>query len=128
MKLGEALLERDHLKQLLMLLESHLREDNEQGRPLTHIKEELHRIANRWRDLEIAISWTQQQVAIAGLPLGAYVVRKKVLQRLADILKDIDREKEKQLLDAVYADSKVYQTAVWLIDLQIPAITKEEEK
>jgi len=66
MKLGEAMLEREHLKQQLDLLGSRLLQDHEGGRPLTHIREKIQYTANRWRDLEIAIDWTEQQVAIAG--------------------------------------------------------------
>jgi len=126
-KLGEALLERDHLKQLLDLLEARVRDDHAEGRPLTHLREELQRTANRWRDLEIAIAWTKQQVAISGLPLGAYMLRKEVLQRLAVIMQGVDREKESELLEAAHADDKVFQTAAWLIDLQVPGIKTEPE-
>ena len=129
MRLGEALLERDHLKQLLDLLEARVRDEHREGRPLTHLREELQRTANRWRDLEIAIAWTKQQVAISGLPLGAYLLRREVLQRLAVIMEGIDREKETELLEAAHADNKVFQTAAWLIDLQVPVIkTAPEDK
>ena len=128
MKLGEALLERDNLKQRLDLLEARLRDDHEEGRPLTHLREELQRTANRWRDLQIAIAWTEQQVAISGIPLGAYLIRQEVMQRLADAVKGLDREKEDELLDAVHADSKVFETAIWLIDLQVPGVKVPEDK
>ena len=127
MKLGEALLERDHLKQLLDLLEARVRDDHHEGCPLTHLREELQRTANRWRDLEIAIAWTEQQVAISGLPLGAYLIRQKVIQRLSDIMKGIDREKEDELLEAAHADNKVFKAAIWLIDLQVPSIKVPKE-
>lgn len=127
MKLGEALLERDNLKQRLQLLEARLRDDHAEGRPLIHLREELQRTANRWRDLEIAIAWTKQQVAIAGLPLGAYALRREVIQRLADIMKEVDREKEDELLEAAHTDDKVFQAAIWLVDLQVPGVNKAPE-
>ncbi len=128
MKLGEALLERDNLKQRLDLLEARLRDDHAEGRPLTHLREELQRTANRWRDLQIAIAWTEQQVAISGIPLGAYLIRQEVMQRLADAVKGLDREKEDELLDAAHADNKVFETAIWLIDLQVPGVKVPEDK
>jgi len=128
-KLGEALLERDHLKQRLDLLEARLRDDHAKGRPLAHLREELQRTANRWRDLEIAIAWTEQQVAISGLPLGAYLIRQEAVQRLSAIMKGVDREKEDELLESAHADTKVFEAAIWLIDLQVPGIkTAPEDK
>jgi len=128
-KLGEALLERDHLKQRLDLLEERLRDDNAEGRPLSHLREELQRTANRWRDLEIAIAWTEQQVAISGLPLGAYLIRQEVVQRLSNIMKGVDREKEDELLESIQSDTKIFEAAIWLIDLQVPGIkTAPEDK
>ena len=127
MRLGEALLERDHLKQRLDLLEARVRDDYERGLPLLLVGEELQSTANRWRDLEIAIAWTNQQVAISGLPLGAYLVRKEVLQRLAAIVKGVHGEKENEFLEAAHADDKVFQVASWLIDLQVPGIKTAPE-
>ena len=127
MKLGEALLERDQLKHRLDLLEKRLKDDHVEGRPLSHLREELQRAANRWRDLEIAIAWTEQQVAIAGLSLGSYGIRQEVSQRLAEIMEPIDREKADALLEAVHADGKLIETAAWVVDLQVPSIEVPEE-
>jgi len=127
MKLGEAMLEREHLKQQLDLLGSRLLQDHEGGRPLTHIREKIQYTANRWRDLEIAIDWTEQQVAIADRSLGSYIVRQKILGRLSEIMEPVDREKADQLLEASHADNKVIETAVWLVDLQVPGIKASEE-
>ncbi len=128
MKLGEALLERDNLEQRLERLEARLRDDHDEGRPLAHLREELQRTANRWRDLRIAITWTQQQVAVGGLPLGTYLIRQEVMQRLANIMQGVDREQEDALLESVHEDSKVFETAIWLIDLQVPSIKAPEDK
>ena len=128
MKLGEALVERDHLKQRLDLLEARLRDDHGQARPGTHLRQELQLTANRWRDLEVAIAWTEQRVAVLGLPLGTYRIRQEVMQRLANIVKGLDPEKEDELLEAVHADNKVFQSAVWLIDLQVPVVQESEDK
>ncbi len=128
MKLGEAILERDKNKHRLDLLEARIREDNDGGRPLSHLREEIQRTGNRWRDLEISITWTQQQVAIGGLSLGSYSIRQKVLQRLADVMESVDREKADEFLESAHADAIVIATAVWLIDLQVPSITPVPEK
>ncbi len=128
MKLGEAILERDKNKHRLELLEARIREDNEEGRPLSHLREEIQRTANRWRDLEISIAWTKQQVAIAGLSLGSYIIRQEVLERLADIMESVDQEKADEFLEAAHADLTVVATAVWLIDLQVPSIKPVPEE
>lgn len=122
MKLGEAILERDHLKSRLELLESRLKHDYDEGRPLTHLREEIQHTANRWRDLEMSVAWTEQQVAIADQVLGAYRTRQKVLRRLAEIIEPVDREKADDLLNAAHTDNKVVQTAIWLVDLQVPSV------
>ena len=127
MKLGEALLERDHLKQRLDLLETRLKDDHAERRPLAHLREEIQRTANRWRDLEIAISWTEQQVAIAGLSLGSYSIRQEVSQRLAEIMEPVEREKADEFLESAHADGKLVETAAWVIDLQVPSIKVPEE-
>ncbi len=128
MKLGEAILERDKNKHRLELLEARIRDDSEVGRPLSHLLEEIQRTANRWRDLEISVAWTKQQVAIAGLSLGSYIIRQEVLQRLADILESVDREKADEYLEAAHADSTVVATAIWLVDLQVPSIKPVPEE
>lgn len=127
MRLGEAILERDHLKRHLELLESRLRDDHEGGRPLTHLREEIQSTADRWRVLEIAIAWTEQQVVVAGLPLGSYIVRQRVLRRLAEIMEPVDREKADGFLNASHADNKLIETVVWVIDLQVPVIPAPKE-
>ena len=128
MRLGEAILERDKNIQRLELLEARVREDYEAGRALSHLREEIQRTANRWRDLEISIAWTKQQVAIAGLSLGSYIIRQNVLQRLSDIMEHVDREKADEFLEAAHADACVVETAVWLVDLQVPSITAVPEE
>ena len=128
MKLGAAILERDKNKQRLELLETRVREDYEAGRPLPHLREEIQRTANRWRDLEISIAWTKQQVAIRGLSLGSYIIRQEVLQRLADIIEPVDREKADEFLEAAHADTTVVETAIWLVDLQVPSIASASEE
>lgn len=122
MRLGEAILERDYLKERLELLGSRLTQDSDRGKPLTHLREEIQYTANRWKDLEIAISWTEQQVAIADQVLGAYRTRQKVFHTLAEIIEDTDREKADDFLAAAHTDGKVIATAIWLVDLQAPSI------
>lgn len=122
MKLGEAILERDLLEERLQLLESRLAHDTEQGRPLAHLQEELQRTANQVRDLEIAVSWTEQQVTLGGLPLAAYRIKSKTLKRVARAIEDSNRERADDLLELANADNKVLQAAIWLIDLQVPKV------
>jgi hypothetical protein len=126
--LGEAILERDHLKRRLDLLEARLRDEHGKGGPLSHLREEIQRTANRWRDLKIAISWTEQQMAIDGLSLGSYRIRQEVLQRVAEIMEPADREKADELLEAAYADGKLIETAAWVIDLQVPSLKAVPEE
>jgi hypothetical protein len=127
LKLGEAILEKEHLKQHLDLLEARLRDDHEKGSPLAHLREELQRTANRWRDLQIAISWTEQQVAIGGLSLGSYYIRRRVLEVLGKIMEPVDREKADEYLDAAYEDNKLIEAAIWFVDLQVPSIKAPHE-
>jgi len=122
MKLGEAILERDHLKQRLELLGSRLLQDYEDGRPLTHVREEINEVANRWKDLEVSIDWTAQQVTISDRVLGLYIVRQKILRRLSEIMEPVDGEKADEFLRSAHTDNTVVETAVWLIDLQVPGI------
>lgn len=70
----------------------------------------------------MSVAWTEQQVAIADQVLGAYRTRQKVLQRLAEIIEPVDREKADDLLNAAHTDNKVVQTAIWLVDLQVPSV------
>ena len=65
---------------------------------------------------------------MAGLPLGAYLIRQETMQRLADIVRGVDREQEDALLESAHEDSKVFETAVWLIDLQVPSVKVPEDK
>lgn len=137
MKLGEAILEREHLEDLLERLESRLRRDTREGRPLNHILQEIERAANRRRDLRVAIEWTLQQVAISGATLGSYMAKGDQLQKVADILENVDspdlREKVDELLEAKKETDRLLEAVSWAQDLLIPDIkvpksdTPEEE-
>lgn len=126
MKLGEAILEREHLEDLLERLESRLRRDTREGRPLNHILQEIERTANRRRDLRVAIEWTLQQVAISGATLGSYMAKGDQLQKVADVLENVDspdlREKVDELLEAKKETDRLLEAVSWAQDLLIPDI------
>jgi hypothetical protein len=130
MKIGEALLERDHLNGRLDALESRLRDDAESGRPLTHILEEMQVAANRVLDLQNCIDWTLQHLTVEGKALGTYVNKSDHMQRLADLLETSAspemREKADDLHEAKKSTDVLIQTIYWAYDLQIPATVSEE--
>ena len=129
MKLGEAILERDGLDEHLKTLESRVEYQYSKD-----ASADLQKTANRVRDLSIAISWTESQVALSGLPLSAYRHRIGMLRRLAKALEANDSEKADTLWESAHNDHKVLVAATWLVDLQIPKVdpvkseTKEVEK
>lgn len=135
MKLGEAILERDGLEERLRTLEARLATDLAQGRPLSHLQDDLCRTSNLVRDLTIAISWTENQVRLSGIPLSAYRIRINALRRLAFSIEGVNHEKADSFWESAHNEYKVLQAATWLIDLQVPKVesisgpseTKEEE-
>lgn len=129
MKLGEAILERDGLEEQLGVLELRI------GRSYSKdTYTNLQKISNRVRDLNIAISWTEAQTLLSGLPLSAYYHRIDMLRRIAKALEINDPEKADALWESAHNDYKVLVAATWLVDLQIPKVesakteTKEVEK
>lgn len=117
MKLGEAILERDGLDERLKALE--LRVEYQYSKDASA---DLQKMANRVRDLNIAISWTETQVTLSGLPLSAYRHRIDMLRRLAKALESNDSEKADALWESAHNDHKVLVSATWLVDLQIPKV------
>jgi len=120
MRLGEALLERSFLEEQLNRLKSRLAHEVEAGRPTSHLLDEMQRIAGFVRDMEIAINWTEQQVALSGVPLAAYKSRVKHLLGLADAMELANTERADKLRDAAHKDNRVFEAALWLVDLQVP--------
>lgn len=129
MKLGEAILERDGLEERLKTLE--IRVEYQYSKDASA---DLQKTANRVRDLNIAVSWTESQVSLSGLPLSAYRHRIDMLRRLAKALESNDSEKADTLWESAHNDHKVLVAATWLVDLQIPKVdpakpeTKEVER
>ncbi len=115
-------MEQDALNQRLELLGTRLRDDREKGGVLPRLLEDLQHTANRLRDLDVAISWTKHQVAIAGINLASYEIRKNNFRRLAEIMEKIDGEKADKLIEASQNDNRVLQNAYWIADLQVPAM------
>jgi hypothetical protein len=123
LKLGEALLEYNFLETQLDLLRARLAREVDVGGPTTHLLEEMQRISGLVRDMEIAMSWTEQQVALAGVPLAAYKVRVKHLLDLADAFEMANAERADKLREAAHKDNRVFEAALWLVDLQVPVVS-----
>ena len=120
MRLGEALLERCFLEDQLNRLKSRLAHEVEVGRPTAHLLDEMQRIAGFVRDMDIAIRWTKQQVALTGVPLAAYKIRVLHLLDLADAFEIANTERADKLREAAHKDNRVFEAAMWLVDLQVP--------
>lgn len=131
MKIGEAVLERDHLNSRLDALEARLTADLSKGRPLTHLISEVEEAANRVLALQDAIDWTLQHLSVSGKTLGAYLNKSEHLQRLADLLENADspdlRDQVDEFQEARKVTEVLVQTIYWAYDLQIPEITVTEE-
>lgn len=130
MKIGEALLERDHLNGRLDALEARLRNDSELGRPLGHILEQIEQAANRVLDLQNCIDWTLQHLTIENKTLGTYVNKSVHMEKLADLLEHSAspdmREKADELHEAKKSTDVLIKTIYWAYDLQIPATVSAE--
>lgn len=122
MKLGEAILTRDGLQARLELLRSRMLEDHFKGLEIYHLQESLQGLENKIRDLGIAISWTEHQVALSDLPLSAYRIRIEVLEDSSKFWEKINRERADALWESAQNDRKVLAAATWVVDLQVPKI------
>lgn len=129
MKLGEAILERDGLDDRLKTLENRAIHNYSKD-----VAVDLEKTANRVRDLNISITWTESQVLLSGLPLSAYRHRIAMLQRMSKALESNNTEKADSFWESAHNDHKVLVAATWLVDLQIPKVdnakpeTKEVER
>lgn len=133
MRIGEALLERDHLEEHLEALGSRLLKDVDKGRPLTYLLEEIEATSSRIRDLSSALDWTLQQLMVQGHPLGSYLQKQKQLERLIKLLEQVDspeqREKIDELRSAKKETERLVRTVYWAYDLQVPkANTPQTER
>ncbi len=131
MKIGEALLERDHLNSLLDALESRLVNDLGAGRPASHILGEIEQASNRVLALQDAIDWTMQHLAVSSKPLGSYLNKVDHLERVATLLETVSspelREKVDELFEAKKSTEILIQSIYWAYDLQIPDIPATAE-
>ena len=132
MKLGEAILERDFLEELLERLGLRLQRDSTAGRPVNPTLLEIERSAKRRRDVQMSIDWTLQQLTIEGMTLGSYFSRVGQLEDLIDLLENADspdvREKVEDLLKAKKETEKLIETVKWAQDLLIPEIRIPEDQ
>jgi hypothetical protein len=129
-KIGEALLERDHLNNQLDALESRLANDLARGRPLDHIFEKIEQVSTRTLSLQDSIDWTMQHLAISKKPLGSYLNKADHLERVAALLENSSspelREKVDELHEAKKSTEILIQTIYWAYELQIPSIGVSE--
>lgn len=116
-------MERTILEQRLELLGERLAREAQDGRPTSHVVDELQRITNLLRDITIAIEWTEQQTLLSGLPLGAYKVRILHLNSLAKTIEPVNFEKADKLREAAASDFRIVEAAKWLVDLQVPVVS-----
>lgn len=134
MKIGEAILEIQHLDARLDALQSRLLRDKEQGRPLNHVLQQIETAGNRRRDLRIALDWTYQQITVGQVPLGSYLVKRDQMDRLAHILESVDapelRERVDELHEAKKETDRIVQAVYWAYDLMVPEVKvqKPEEE
>lgn len=135
MKIGEAILEIDHLEHRLEALQSRLCNDQATGQPLTYLIEETERATNRLRDLQIAVEWTYQNIVVSKMPLGSYIAKREQVESLINIFENVGssalREKIDKLYDAKKEITRVINTVYWTYDLLLPEVTvpnKSEEE
>ena len=132
MKLGEAITRLDHLELHLERLGSRLTHDHEEGRPLTPILSEVEAVANRARDIKASIDWTRQQIAVDGIPIGTYVVKREYLLKMADALFEVStpdlRAKVDELVQSANEVDVIVQTVNWSVDLQVPELSVPEDE
>lgn len=127
MKLAEAVLEKERLEEKLNLLKRRVSVYLKEGRPTTHLQEELQRTVNQLRDMTISIQWTEQNTGLSGIPIGAYRIRIDYLKCLASIFESLNMEKADEIWESVYHDMKIVTAATWLIDLKIPGAGENKE-
>jgi hypothetical protein len=138
-RLGEAILQLSELEGRLERLGARLTQDTAEARPVSHVISEIEATANRMRDLKGAIEWSRQQLAVGGVPLGTYSLRKEMLLKVADLLYEAEgpdyRAKIDELVAAASDTETIIQTINWSVDLQIPNLEttadediSEEEK
>ncbi len=127
MRLGEAIKERDCLKERLRTLVSRLRCDREQYVAQDPSYEKLVSGANRLRDLKVAISWTENSSLVGDIPLSAYRHRAVINRELAETFEGVENEKADGFYDLADDDDKIIEKAIWLIDLQVPTFSPDDE-
>ena len=132
MRLGEALTRLEHLELHLERLGSRLTSDHEEGRPLAPILSEVETVANRARDIKASIDWTRQQIAVDGIPIGTYVVKRDYLLKMADVLFEVNtpdlRAKVDELIQSANELDVIIQTVNWSVDLQVPELSVPTEE
>lgn len=132
MKLGEAIARLGHLDLRLEALGSRLMHDHKGGRPLQPILLEMETVANRARDIKASIDWTRQQIAVDGIPIGTYVVKREYLLKMADTLFEVStpdlRAKVDELVQSANEVDIIIQTVNWSVDLQVPELSVPEDE
>lgn len=113
-------MERSYLKERVERLQSRLTDDQEAGRPVSHVVTELERTARLLRDLCISIDWTEQQANLAGLPLAAFRTKIQTATLLASALEKTNTEKADHYWETSHKDRRVLEASLWLVDLQVP--------
>lgn len=127
MKLAEAILEKERLDNKVELLKSRIEDDILHGRGTSHIQEELQRTVNQARDMTIAISWTEQNTSLSGIPLGAYRVRTDYSTYLAKSFEKINKDKADAYWESAYYDMKIINATTWLVELKVPGGDENKE-
>jgi hypothetical protein len=131
LKIGEALLEKDHLNSRLDALVTRLRADLDKGRPVTHVVEEIDQASNRVLALQDSIDWTKQHLLVNDITLGSYKNKSDHYQRVADLLENVSSPDLRERIDSIHEAKKstdiLVQTIYWAYDLQIPGQGSSEK-
>ena len=127
MLLGEAIQESSFLERHLRVLGSRLGDEKESKHLPEALSEEIISTANRLRDLQVSIAWTEQQASVGGLPLAAYRVRGKIFLKLAEIFEISNYKESEKYRRLAEQDTSLAEKAVLLVDLQIPRIENKDE-
>ena len=127
MKLGQALQEKFYLEYRLDVLGSRLRDVQGSRDVQDTLSKEIISASNRLRDLEVAISWTEQMARVDDLPLTAYRIRASANSRLAKMHEGINNQTADNFYDLADTDNRLLEKTTWLMDLQIPVFSSDDE-
>jgi len=130
MKLGQAFLVREHLEEVLGALGSRITQEKALALPTDQTFSEYVSALEQLKDVEFAITYTENVSYVGGVPLSFFISRRDAQQRMLDLLKRVDiityKDKIIDLLNAIKADDEVLHVSSWSLDLQMPKLEASE--